>query len=130
MAQSLGAMIILALGVTLGGFYLARPYLVTARLWKQTRPYARPDMALAAVQFSEPSLVWEFRQVITNHFDLIPISQATNFLRENSPRILVLPTAQLDEVLKGLATNTLQVRAKGFDSVQFKRWDLTAIVKQ
>ena len=130
LAQGLVAMSVLALAITLGAFSFAQSRLVAANLWRQVSPYTRPEMKMAVVQFSEPSLVWEFRRVITNHVELLGIPQATAFLQQDSSRILVLPTDQLRGPLKDLTTNAIQVRATGFDTVQFKRWDLTAVVKE
>ena len=129
-AQGLAIMSALALVLTLGLFTLAAPRLVTASLWRQARPYARPGMAMGAVAFSEPSLVWEFHQVLTNRVEQLEPLQAAAFLSQASPRILVLPTDEFRGALRDLATNAILVRATGIDTVQFKRWDLTGVIKR
>jgi 4-amino-4-deoxy-L-arabinose transferase-like glycosyltransferase len=128
-AQGLAGMSILALVLTLGLFPLARPRLATAKLWRLVMPYAKPDMAMAAVEFSEPSLAWEFHQIITNRIELLSVSEATAFLNQSSPRMLVLPTDQLRGPLRELSTNAVLVRATGIDTAQFKYWDLTTVIK-
>jgi len=128
-ARGLVAMIAVTLAVTLGLFSLARPHLLTTNLWRLVQPYARPDMRLAAVEFSEPSLIWQSRQILTNNVEFIPIMQAELFLKGEPPRLLVLPTQHLTGTLRDLATNTILLRATGFDTVQFKSWDVTAIIQ-
>ena len=129
-ARGLTLMIVLALVLTLGLFTLAAPRLVTTSLWRQARPYARPEMAMGAVAFSEPSLVWEFHQVLTNRVQQLEPSDAAGFLSQPAPRVLVLPSDQFQGPLRDLVTNAVVIRATGIDTVQFKRWDLTAVIKR
>jgi 4-amino-4-deoxy-L-arabinose transferase-like glycosyltransferase len=123
------AMTALTLTLTLGVFSVARPRLIAANLWREIRPHARPETKLAVVGFGEPSLVWECRQTITNYPLNLPIGEAARFIADPGPRVLVVPSAQADEIAKGSATNTIRVQAAGFDTVQFKRHDLTAIIR-
>jgi 4-amino-4-deoxy-L-arabinose transferase-like glycosyltransferase len=123
------AMTALTILLTLGLFSAAGPHSISARLWRQVRPHARPEMELAAVGFGEPSLVWEFRQGITNYVEFLPIEKAAAFLARPRPRILVLPSSLVTGPLKDLAAGAVCVRATGFDTVQFKRHDLTAIIR-
>jgi len=129
LAKGLACMSVLTLVITLILFPLARARLVTWEVCKLAKPYVSPDMVMGVVQFSEPSLIWEFRRVVTNRVEMLSLPQATEFLRQNPPRILVLPTQELRGPLYELATNAIQVRAAGIDTVQFKNWDLTAVVK-
>jgi hypothetical protein len=61
---------------------------------------------------------------------MLSVPEALSFLNQPAPRVLVLPTAELRESLRELTTNAIMVRATGIDTVQFKRWDLTAVVKR
>ena len=115
--------------VTLGLFSVARSHLIAANLWREVGPHAGPEMELAAVGFDEPSLVWEFRQGITNYMEYLPAEKAALFLARPGPRVLVLPTAQARGLLKELAAGAICVRATGLDTVHFRRHDLTAIIR-
>lgn len=123
------AMILMALLLTLAGFAKLQPYFVAANLWRQARPFSQPDMELATVEFNEPSLVWEFRHGLTNYMQQLTVEQAGQFLRQDGPRILILPSKQFTLELKNLATNMMTFRSAGIDTARFTRLDLTAVVK-
>jgi hypothetical protein len=91
---------------------------------------AKPDMAMAAVGFQEPSLVWEFHQVLTNQMESLPLAKAAQFLQQDQPLVLVLPTSDFKEPLPTIATNAVKIRVIGLDTVEFKKRDLTAIIRQ
>jgi 4-amino-4-deoxy-L-arabinose transferase-like glycosyltransferase len=127
--HGLAGMGALTLAVTLGLFAWAGPRLVSAALWRKVRPYARREMKMGCVEFTEPSMVWEFRQGITNYLEEVTLAEAAAFLEKDPPRVLILPTSQLAGRLKEIATNAVVVQASGIDTVHFKRWDLTAVVR-
>jgi 4-amino-4-deoxy-L-arabinose transferase-like glycosyltransferase len=129
LARGVLAMAALTFMVTLGLFSVARSHLIAANLWREVGPHAGPEMELAAVGFDEPSLVWEFRQGITNYMEYLPAEKAALFLARPGPRVLVLPTAQARGLLKELAAGAICVRATGLDTVHFRRHDLTAIIR-
>jgi 4-amino-4-deoxy-L-arabinose transferase-like glycosyltransferase len=129
LAKGLVGMSILTLVLTLGLFPLARARLVSTNVWQGAKPYVRPEMAMGVVQFGEPSLVWEFRKVVTNRVQMLSVSEAVSFLSQSPPRVLILPSAEFPESLRQLTSNAVMLRATGIDTVQFKCWDLTAVVK-
>lgn len=122
-------MCVLALVVTLVLFKAIQPDFVAANLWRQARPFSKPEMEFATVDFNEPSLVWEFRQGLTNYLQQLTLEQAGPFLQKAGPRILILPTKQFSGELRNLATNTMSFRSAGLDTARFRRLDLTAVVK-
>jgi 4-amino-4-deoxy-L-arabinose transferase-like glycosyltransferase len=124
------AMSLLALLLTSAGFVAARPLFVSASLWRQVRPVAKDNMAMGAIGFQEPSLVWEFHQVLTNRMESLPLANAAQFLQREQPLVLVLPTSEFKEPLPALAANAVKIRVIGLDTVEFKKRDLTAIVRQ
>jgi len=91
------------------------------------QPQVRPETKVGCFGYTEPSLVWKFRSVVTTDVTLGPIEAAQDFLTNTPPFILVLPTKEFAKlsVTKGI---TLQVH--GLDVVKFKNWDLTALVLQ
>lgn len=133
-AQWLGrgvlAMCCLCLLITLAVFTVVRPYFVAARLYQQVRPLCSPAMQVATLDFGEPSLVWEFRRTTTNYLQHLTADQAPRFLRLEGPRMLILPTRELSAELQTAATNYLSFRARGLDTVSFRRVDLTALVRE
>jgi 4-amino-4-deoxy-L-arabinose transferase-like glycosyltransferase len=118
-----------ALVLTLAGFMAARPFFATAGLWRQVQPIARPDMALGVVEFDEPSVVWEFRSVLTNRMEELLPWDAPGFLKRNQPLVLILPTQQITNLPPALLTNAVAIHAVGLNTARFKQVDLTALVK-
>jgi 4-amino-4-deoxy-L-arabinose transferase-like glycosyltransferase len=119
-------MAIFILVLMLGVFSVARNYLLTENLWREVRPHVRAETKVGCFGYTEPSLVWKFRSIITNTVVLGDVKKAGNFLTNTPPFILVVPT----EALAGLSdTNGIQIHASGLDMVKFKHWNLTAIVR-
>jgi hypothetical protein len=90
------------------------------------QPHVRAETKVGCFGYTEPSLVWKFRSVITNTVVLGEEKQAGNFLTNTPPFILVLPTKDVAALAD---TNGLQIQVHGLDMVKFKNWDLTAIVR-
>ncbi len=125
--RALGMAIFIAV-LMFGFFPWARNYFLTENLWRAVQPHVRPEMKVGCYGFSEASLVWRFRNVVTNTVVLGQNGQVANFLATNSPPyILVLPTSQLTNLPD---TNGLLIRVHGLDIVRFKNWDLTAIIRE
>ena len=128
-SRGLVMMVGLDLVITLGLFYVASDYMISAKLWREVRPQAQPGMRLGAVEFNEPSLVWEFRQTLTNHMEFLAPEKAAEFLARPGGLILVLPTPLAQKLIEREGNGIKLVRARGLDVVQFKWHDLTAIVR-
>jgi 4-amino-4-deoxy-L-arabinose transferase-like glycosyltransferase len=127
--RSLVGMIALTLILTLGVFTVGRHYSLSSVLWQKVKPHARPEMRLVAVGFEEPSLVWEFRGVLTNTAEFLPASRAAELWSQPAPVILVLPTSLWTNSLSAQATNATLLQASGIDTARFKHWDLTAVIR-
>jgi hypothetical protein len=119
-------MTIFILVLTLVIFPLAKPFLLTENLWRALQPHVRPETKIGCFDYTEPSLVWKFRSIVTNTVTLGPIEQAKNFLTNAPPFILVLPTKDFAKLLD---TNGILFQFHGLDVVKFKNWDLTAMVR-
>jgi 4-amino-4-deoxy-L-arabinose transferase-like glycosyltransferase len=123
------AMILFVLAVALGGTTIGKNYLLTENLWRATQSQVRPETKIGCFGYTEPSLVWKFRSVVTNTVTLGEEWQAKNFLTNTPPPfIFVVPTKNLAAL--PLGTNELQLQVHGLDMVKFKNWDLTAIVRK
>jgi 4-amino-4-deoxy-L-arabinose transferase-like glycosyltransferase len=124
--KRLAIMVALILAVTLGVFSFARGHLLTLNLWQATKPYVKPETKVACFGYTEPSLVWRYREVTTNHLTLGSVEKAKNFLTNTPPFILVVPTDRLATLPD---TNGILISIRGLDLVKFKNLDLTAIVR-
>ncbi|HUA66760.1 MAG TPA: glycosyltransferase family 39 protein [Alphaproteobacteria bacterium] len=121
------AMIIIVPALMLALAVVARNYALTERLWRTVRPNVRPETKVGCFGYVEPSLVWRFRSVATNLVVLGDERAAKDFLTNQPPFVLVLPTADVASLAD---TNGLRLEVKGLDMVRFKNRDLTAIVQQ
>ena len=119
-------MAVLILGLMLGFTAVARNYLLTENLWRAVGPYTRAETKVGCFGFTESSLVWKFRGVVTNLVVLGEEKNAGKFLTNPPPFILVLPTKDVATLAD---TNGLRLQVRGLDMVKFKNWDLTAIIR-
>ena len=124
--KRLALMVTIILIVTLGGFSIARNHLLTLNLWNAAKPYVKAETKIGCFGYTEPSLVWRFRAGTTNCVTLAGAEQAKDFLTNEPPFILVLPTDQLSMLPD---TNGILFSVRGLDLVKFKSLDLTAIVR-
>ncbi len=125
--QRIIAMTVFVLVLTFVGFTIARNHFLTTRLWLATQAHVRPETKIGCFGYTEPSLVWEFRKVSTNHVVLGDVKAAKNFLTNAPPFILVLPTADLASLPD---TNGLRIDMHGLDMVKLKNWNLTALIRE
>ena len=124
-SKRLAGMTIFIAALTLVVFPLAKPFLLTENLWRAVQPQVRPETKVGCFGYTEPSLVWKFRSVVTNTVTLGPVEAAKDFLTNAPPFILVLPTKDFAKLSQ---PNGIQVH--GLDVVKFKNWDLSAIIRQ
>jgi 4-amino-4-deoxy-L-arabinose transferase-like glycosyltransferase len=120
------AMIVLILALMLGGAAVFKNHLLTENLWRAVQPHVSAETKVGCFGFTESSLVWKFRSVITNTVTLGDEKQAKDFLTNAPPFILVLPTKDMVSLAD---TNGLQLQVHGLDMVKFKNWDLTVLVR-
>ena len=119
-------MFAIVLVLMLGLAPFARSHILTENLWAAVQPHMRPNTKVGCFGYGESSLVWKFRSVTTNIVVLGEEKKARNFLTNDPPYILVLPTKDVATLPD---TNGLQLQVHGLDMVKFKNWDLTAIVR-
>jgi hypothetical protein len=124
--KRLAIMAAMVLVLTLGVTPVVRHFLLTENLWRAAQPYARPETKVGCFGYTEPSLVWKFRGVVTNTVVLGEAKNAAKFLTNTPPYILVLPTKDVAALGE---TNGVRFQVHGFDMVKLKNWDLTAIVR-
>ena len=90
----------------------------------------RPETRVAAIEFNEPSLIREFRRVVTNRIEFIDTNQAPAFLLGPPPRCLILPTKLIGRIgADQSAGRGGHQSGVGIDTATFNQWDLTAVIR-
>jgi 4-amino-4-deoxy-L-arabinose transferase-like glycosyltransferase len=130
MPKGVFGMTALSLGLTWIGFSLAAPHFMTTNLWREVRPYAKPETRVAVVGFGEDSLEWEFRQTVTNYVERIALTNSQAFLKQGPPCVLIVPTKHFTGDLSNAANHAIIKRATGIDTTYLKKWDMTAVILQ
>jgi len=122
----------LTLILSTAGFAALTPLFAAHQLFESARPRLRPEMKCASVGYDEPSLVWEFRAVVTNVVQSATPEQATRLLLEGGPMVVVVPTGfyQTNRAFAAAATNTFTTRVRTWNPVKLKRLDLTAVIRE
>ncbi|HUB87976.1 MAG TPA: glycosyltransferase family 39 protein [Verrucomicrobiae bacterium] len=129
-AKWAGIMAVLAVVVTIPGFLALKPEFPSAQLFEEAKPLLKPEMKFAALDYTEPSLVWKFRGVLTNYMETVDARQAADFLQQTNPFVLVAPTDFCRTNSALLTTNMIAVQTKGINLANGKIVDLTAIVNR
>ena len=127
-ARNATIMAIVIVGGTLAMGLTLRPLFVSHTLFEKARPQLQPAMRLANVRDTEPSLVWEFRQVITNHMENLEGEDGIKFIMEQHPSVLVMPTAFYETNRLRWPANLTVVQARGVNSATCSRLNLTALI--
>jgi 4-amino-4-deoxy-L-arabinose transferase-like glycosyltransferase len=122
------AMAVFILILTTAGFLAARTEFASHQIFEQARPQLTPGMKFAAFGYDEPSLVWEFRGILTNDMQVLAATNAPAFARQTNPFVLIVPTAFYNSAIAPIATNAATVEVRGFNTVKGARVDLTAVI--
>jgi 4-amino-4-deoxy-L-arabinose transferase-like glycosyltransferase len=123
-------MSVVALVFMLGVAPAIHPEFVAYALFEKARPQLDPAMKMATVDFNEPSLVWEFRQVLTNKLEVLSPEQAVGFIHQKGPAILILPTKLYAANPGRWGTNLPVVQVSGMNFARFGKTELTAIIQR
>jgi 4-amino-4-deoxy-L-arabinose transferase-like glycosyltransferase len=98
-------------------------------LARDSRPSLKPEMEFGAVEFTEPSLVWYFRDPILGFMTPLKRKDASAFMSRSGSRFIVLPTASATEIFPNVDASWHSYRAIGFNIPKGQRVDLTMLVK-
>jgi 4-amino-4-deoxy-L-arabinose transferase-like glycosyltransferase len=127
-----------ALPIAMTAVYLAVALFVTpflARLFPSynlalnSQPSLKPEMEFGAIDFTEPSLVWYFRDSIRGFMTPLKHKEACEFMSRSGSRFIVLPTASMTEIFPNVDASWQSYRAKGFNIPKGRRVDLTMLLK-
>src|SRR5438067_2439633 len=94
-----------------------------------SRPNLNSEMEFGAVDFTEPSLVWYFRDRIHGFMTPLKRKEAAEFMSRPGARFVVLPTGSVNNVFPNVGTSWRSYRAKGLNVAKGRRVDLTMLVK-
>jgi 4-amino-4-deoxy-L-arabinose transferase-like glycosyltransferase len=108
--------------------FLAR-FFPSYTLARDSRPNLKPEMEFGAVDFTEPSLVWYFRDRVREFMTPLKRKEAGEFMSRSGSRFVVLPTATVAEVFRNIDPSWRSYRASGFNIPKGRRVDLTMLVK-
>ena len=117
----------LAIAIFLSPF-LAR-FFPSYNLACDSRPNLKPEMEFGALEFTEPSLVWYFRDHVRGFMTPLKRKEAGEFMTRSGGRFIVLPTASVAEIFPNVDASWRSYRASGFNIPKGRRVDLTMLLK-
>ncbi|PYK68937.1 MAG: hypothetical protein DME45_04695 [Verrucomicrobia bacterium] len=127
-----------ALPINIAAIYLAVAVFVTPFLAKffpaynlarDSQPNLKPDMEFGAVDFTEPSLVWYFRDRIAKFMTPLKRKEGAEFMSRSGSRLVVLPTESVNNVFPNVDASWRSYRESGFNVAKGQRVDLTMLLK-
>jgi len=122
------AMSVMILSITLAIGLGLRPYFLAHNLFEKARPQLQPAMEFAAVRYEEPSLVWEFGRVLTNHMQYLSVTEAVDFLHRSQPSVLIVPTSLYETNLIRPPGPVTVIQVQGVNWVTGSPAGLTALI--
>ncbi len=96
-----------------------------ANLFKQSRDDLVPGMEFAAVDFTEPSLVWYFRSRVKGFMTPLRRDSVGQFMEQNGPRFVIVPT----NLVPSSPANWKRFSSHGVNVAKGKHVDLTLMLK-
>ena len=108
---------------------LAEPWFPTPKLLAAARPWLRPSMDFASVDYQEPSLVWSFRRYLREFHRPLAEDQAAAYMAAEGPRLLILPSDSVPRIFPQGVARWHVARVQGYNLVHGRPVDLTLLVK-
>jgi hypothetical protein len=124
--------------IAMSAIYVAVALLVTPFLAKlfpsytlarDSRPNLKPEMEFGAVEFTEPSLVWYFRDRIHGFMTPLKRKEAAEFMSLPGARFVVLPTKVVSETFPNIGASWSSYHEIGFNVAKGQKADLTMLLK-
>ena len=129
-ARTATVMAALIVGATMAMGPALSPFFAAHALFEKARPELRPDMRMANVQYTEPSLVWEFRGVLTNNVENLADGEAVKYMQDPRPAVLVMPTAFYESNLARWPGGMTVEQIRGINWSRSARLELTALIRR
>ncbi|MDQ2868392.1 MAG: glycosyltransferase family 39 protein [Verrucomicrobiota bacterium] len=108
---------------------LAAKYFPSYVLADVSRPDLQSRMEFAAVDFTEPSLVWYFRKHIRGFMTTLRKRKAAEFMTRPGARFIVLPTNEVAELFPDPQPTWQSYRTIGFNIPKLRCVDVTMLIK-
>jgi 4-amino-4-deoxy-L-arabinose transferase-like glycosyltransferase len=89
----------------------------------------RPNMEFGAVDYTEPSLVWYFRQHISGFMTPLKAKEAADYLEKPGPRFVILPTNSVTRFFPEPDAHWYRYRSRGWNAAKGERVDVTMLLK-
>jgi 4-amino-4-deoxy-L-arabinose transferase-like glycosyltransferase len=127
-----------SIAIAMSAIYVAVALFITPFLTKlfpsymlarASRTNLKPEMDFAAVEFTEPSLVWYFRDRIHGFMTPLKRKDAAEFMSRSGARFVVLPTESVNNVFSNVDTSWRSYRTHGLNAAKGQRVDLTMLLK-
>jgi hypothetical protein len=99
-------------------------------LTRDSQPNLKPEMEFGAVEFTEPSLVWYFRDHIHGFMTPLKRKEVAEFMGRPGARFVVLPTKSAQEMFPVIDAPWRDYRAQGINVAKGQRVDLTMLLKE
>jgi 4-amino-4-deoxy-L-arabinose transferase-like glycosyltransferase len=121
---------VLVLVITNTGNFVKDTIFPSHHLFEKARPQLTQAMKFGAVEFTEPSLVWEFGAVVTNHLEVLSAEDSVDFMRAGKPALLILPTSLYAANPAQWGTNLSVVQIQGINFAHnASQIGLTALIR-
>ena len=98
-------------------------------LARESEPNLKPEMEFGAIDFTEPSLVWYFRDRVRGFMTPLKGKDTAEFMSRPGARFVVLPTELVNKVFPNVDASWRSYHANGLNVAKGQRVDLTMLVK-
>ncbi|HET7227909.1 MAG TPA: hypothetical protein VFJ55_04650, partial [Chthoniobacterales bacterium] len=98
-------------------------------LARESEPNLKPEMEFGAIDFTEPSLVWYFRDRVRGFMTPLKRKDTAEFMSRPGARFVVLPTELVNKVFPNVDASWRSYHANGLNVAKGQRVDLTMLVK-
>ena len=105
------------------------PYFPAKSIVQQASSDLTREMEFGAVDYKEPSLVWYARKHVDGFMADLDDDSVQPFMDKPGPRFVVLPTAMATQLYPTLPPGWKTYRTQGINTANFKRVDITLILK-
>ena len=107
----------------------AAQYFPASELLRQAANDLRPEMEFGALEFQEPSVVWDFRSRVKGWMTALKPKNAPEFMQKPGPRFVILPSADMSKTFPDLPTTWKIYSTSGFNIAKGKHVDLALVLK-
>ncbi len=115
--------------IALLAFPFSRQYLPSLMLFEQACADLPVNSAIGAVDYTEPSIVWYFRNRTHGWLTTLKEKRVRRFMEQPGPRCVILPTPLVSAIFADLPAEWKTYAARGWNVVKGKRVDLTLVLK-